>query len=74
MFVDSRKAFLLAGAFLLATAAGAQQPQQDMPAGTMATHAAQSDPQTPTMTGRQMKAQKRQQKQQEKAQRNAPPQ
>ena len=71
MFVDTRKAFLLAGAFLLATAAMAQQPMQDVPAGTIPTQAAQPDSPSPTMTKRQMKDQKHMQQQQEKSAREA---
>ena len=71
MFPDTRKAFLLAGAFLLATAAVAQEPRQDLPAGQVSTQAVQSDHQAPILTNRQLKEQRRQQKEQEKAARES---
>ena len=71
MFATTPKAFLLAGALLLATAAGAQEPRQDVPAGTIPTQSAQSDPQAPILTKRQMKDQKHMQEQQEKAARES---
>ena len=67
MTSSNRICFILNGVLLLATAAGAQQPAQDVPAGTIPTQAAQSNSQTPIMTNRQMRQQKRQQKNQEKA-------
>jgi hypothetical protein len=71
MIVRTHKAYLLAGALLLATAAGAQQPTQDVQPGTIPTLAAQSDSQTPMLTKREMKDQKHMQQQQEKAAREA---
>jgi len=71
MFPDTRKAFLLAGAFLLATTAVAQEPRQDLPAGQIPTRAAQTDHQAPMLTNRQLKEQRRQQKEQEKAARES---